>query len=208
MKKGLFITFEGIDGAGKSTQINMLRDYLEKKGISVVITREPGGTDIGNKIRTILLDKENTALSATAELLLYYADRAQHINECIVPALESGKYVICDRYYDSSYAYQRAGRGIDISVLDKLNSIVVKNAEPDITFLLDISLASSESRITSRGEARDRLEAESNTFKQNVREGFLEQARRSPDRIRTINAMQSPDKIFEDILHELNDIKL
>lgn len=208
MKKGLFITFEGIDGAGKSTQINMLRDYFEKKGISVVITREPGGTDIGNKIRTILLDKENTALSATAELLLYYADRAQHINECIVPALESGKYVICDRYYDSSYAYQRAGRGIDISVLDKLNSIVVKNAEPDITFLLDISLASSESRITSRGEARDRLEAESNTFKQNVREGFLEQARRSPDRIRTINAMQSPDKIFEDILHELNDIKL
>ena len=208
MKKGLFITFEGIDGAGKSTQINMLRDYFEKKGISVVITREPGGTDIGNKIRTILLDKENTALSATAELLLYYADRAQHINECIVPALESGKYVICDRYYDSSYAYQRAGRGIDISVLDKLNSIVVKDAKPDITFLLDISLASSESRITSRGEARDRLEAEGNTFKQNVREGFLEQARRSPDRIRTINAMQSPDKIFEDILHELNDIKL
>lgn len=208
MKKGLFITFEGIDGAGKSTQINMLRDYLEKKGMSVVITREPGGTDIGNKIRTILLDKENTALSATAELLLYYADRAQHINECIVPALESGKYVICDRYYDSSYAYQRAGRGIDISVLDKLNSIVVKDAKPDITFLLDISLASSESRITSRGEARDRLEAEGNTFKQNVREGFLEQARLCPDRIRTINAMQSPDKIFEDILHELNDIKL
>ena len=111
---------------------------------------------------------------------------------------------------DSQSIIPRAPRHktIDISVLDKLNSIVVKDAKPDITFLLDISLASSEIRITSRGEARDRLEAEGNTFKQNVREGFLEQARLCPDRIRTINAMQSPDKIFEDILHELNDIKL
>ena len=143
-----------------------------------------------------------------AELLLYYADRAQHINEFIIPALKSGKYVICDRYYDSSYAYQKAGRGIDISVLDKLNNFVVDGAQPDITFLLDISLDSSESRILSRGEECDRLESENKSFKQSVRNGFIEQARMHPDRIRIINAMRSPELIFNDILNELKSIKL
>lgn len=208
MEKGIFITFEGIDGAGKSTQIGLLRSYLESLGKTVVVTREPGGTDIGNKIRALLLDKENTAMCGMAELLLYYADRAQHINEFILPELELGKCVICDRYYDSSYAYQLAGRGIDISVLDKLNDIVVKSVIPDITFLLDISPDFSEKRITARGEARDRLEAEAASFKNNVRNGFIKQAELNSDRICVVDATRSPEKIFEDILLGLNKIRL
>ncbi len=206
MKKGLFITFEGIDGAGKSTQINMLKSYLESLGRKVIISREPGGTDIGNKIRGILLDKENTAMTPLAELMLYYADRAQHINEKILPALNSGICVISDRYFDSSYAYQRAGRGLDISILDTLTELVCKDAMPDVTFLLDITLESSEGRISSRGEERDRLELESLNFKAAVREGFLKQAELDPERIAVINAMRSPEEMFCDIKERLGKL--
>ena len=208
MKKGIFITFEGIDGAGKSTQRNMLRSYLEKKGKTVVVTREPGGTDIGGKIRALLLDRTNTGMCGMAELLLYYADRAQHINEFILPELNAGKCVICDRYYDSSYAYQLAGRGIDISALDELNDMVVKNVKPDATFLLDISPDSSESRIVSRGGEKDRMEEEAYSFKCSVRNGFIEQAKLHPERIHVIDAMQSPEKIFDEILLCLDNIEL
>lgn len=208
MKKGLFITFEGIDGAGKSTQINLLKEYFENKGVTVYTTREPGGTDIGNKIRQILLDKENTAMCGMAELLLYYADRAQHIKEFINPALESGACVICDRYYDSSYAYQLAGRGINTQILDMLNSIVVKEYIPDVTFLLDIPLEQSDKRMSKRGGEYDRMEIENNTFKQNVRLGFLEQANNNPDRICVVNALQTPEKIFEDILNRIKTMKV
>ncbi len=206
MEKGLFITFEGIDGSGKSTQINMLKKHLESLGKKVIVTREPGGTDIGTKIRSILLDKNNTAMCSLAELMLYYADRAQHVNEKIIPALNQGIYVISDRYFDSSYAYQRAGRGLDISVLDTLNSLVCKEAMPDITFLLDIPLDSSEKRISSRGEERDRLELESMAFKAAVREGFLKQAELSKGRIQIINALETPEEMFGNILCCLNNI--
>lgn len=199
MNKSLFITFEGIDGAGKSTQIAMLKEYLESKGCKVLLTREPGGSNIGNSIRGILLDKSNTAMSPLAELLLYYADRAQHISEVIVPALEDGYCVICDRYFDSSYAYQLAGRRLDDSVLDTLNQMVVDTHMPDITFLMDLSLEESINRVSGRGES-DRLELESLSFKERVRHGFLEQAKKYPQRIAVINAMQSPNAIFDDIL--------
>lgn len=208
MKNGIFITFEGIDGAGKSTQIAMLRSYLESKSKTVVVTREPGGTDIGNKIRALLLDRENGAMCGMAELLLYYADRAQHIDEFILPELAAGKCVICDRYYDSSYAYQLAGRGIDISVLDKLNDIVVKNVEPDITYLLDISPDFSDARIAARGEEKDRLEAEATSFKHCVRNGFIKQAELNANRICVIDATQSPERIFENILTGLKKLGL
>lgn len=199
MKKGLFISFEGIDGAGKSTQIDMLKKHLENNGFNVLVTREPGGSDICNKIRDILLDKNNTELCSMAELLLYYADRAQHINEVILPNINNGTCVICDRYYDSSYAYQLAGRKIDEAVLDVINALVVGEVHPDRTFLLDLPLDISEQRVSGRGEC-DRLELENIDFKQRVRDGFLSQAKKHPDRICIVNATLSPDKIFEQIL--------
>ncbi len=207
MKKGIFISFEGIDGAGKSTQIELLKKHLENNGHSVIVTREPGGSDICNKIRGILLDKGNVALCSMAELMLYYADRAQHINEVILPNINNGTCIICDRYYDSSYAYQLAGRKIDESVLDAVNSIVVGNVEPDITFLLDLPLAISEQRVSGRGES-DRLELEGIDFKRRVRDGFIMQAEKYPDRICIIDATQSPDKMFDDILSEMERRKV
>lgn len=207
MKKGIFISFEGIDGAGKSTQIELLKKHLENNGHSVIVTREPGGSDICNKIRDILLDKGNVALCSMAELMLYYADRAQHINEVILPNINNGTCIICDRYYDSSYAYQLAGRKIDESVLDAVNSIVVGNVEPDITFLLDLPLAISEQRVSGRGES-DRLELEGIDFKRRVRDGFIMQAEKYPDRICIIDATQSPDKMFDDILSEMERRKV
>ncbi len=197
MNKGLFITFEGIDGAGKSTQIAFLKDYLESLGKNVILTREPGGTEIGNKIRGILLDKNNAALCSMAELLLYYADRAQHVSEQILPALEDGVFVICDRFYDSSFAYQKAGRGIDSSILMQLNEMTVKEAEPDLTFILDLPTKLSDERVRSRGEELDRLELESFTFKENVRQGFLDQAKNYPERITVLNALDSKEAIFK-----------
>lgn len=207
MKKGIFISFEGIDGAGKSTQIEFLKKHLEKKGHNVTITREPGGSEVCNKIRDILLDKNNTELCAMAELMLYYADRAQHINEVILPCINNGTYIICDRYYDSSYAYQLAGRKIDESVLNAVNSIVVGAVEPDITFLLDLPLDVSEQRVSGRGES-DRLELENIEFKSRVRNGFIAQAQKYPDRICIIDATQSPDKMFEDILAAIESRKV
>lgn len=199
MKKGLFISFEGIDGAGKSTQIDMLKKHLENNGFNVIVTREPGGSEICNKIRDILLDKNNTGLCPMAELLLYYADRAQHINEVILPNINNGVCVICDRYYDSSYAYQLAGRKIDEAVLDAVNSLVVGKVDPDITFLLDLPLDVSEQRVSGRGEC-DRLELENTDFKRRVRNGFLSQAKKHSDRICIVDATLSPDKIFDQIL--------
>ena len=139
MKRGLFITFEGIDGAGKTTQIKLLQEYLISKKQPVRLSREPGGTPIGDKIRALILDKSNTDMCPMTELLLYYASRAQHIERVIAPALAQGECVICDRFYDSSYAYQQLGRGIDKKALDALTSMVAENYRPDITFLLDIS---------------------------------------------------------------------
>lgn len=206
MKKGLFISFEGIDGAGKSTQINMLKKHLESKGLDVIVTREPGGSTVCNKIRDILLDKNNTELCSMAELLLYYADRSQHINEVILPNINNGTCVICDRYYDSSYAYQLAGRNIAESVLDVINGLVVGDVNPDITFLLDLPLDVSEQRVSGRGEY-DRLELESIDFKQRVRDGFLLQAKKYPDRICIVDATLTPDKIFEQILERTESRK-
>ncbi len=207
MNKGLFISFEGIDGAGKSTQIDMLKSHLENLGYNVIVTREPGGSELCNKIRDILLDKNNTDLCSMAELLLYYADRAQHINEVILPHINSGGCVICDRYYDSSYAYQLAGRKIDESILDILNNMVVADADPDITFLLDLTLEVSLKRVSGRGES-DRLELESNAFKQRVRDGFLHQAQKHKNRICVVDAAQTPKAIFEDILAGLQERKV
>ena len=155
MKKGLFITMEGPDGSGKSTQIKFLKEYFQERGIPCVFTREPGGTDIGEKLRSIILDKENRKMCDMTEALLYAASRAQHVEELIKPALSQGMTVVCDRFIDSSIAYQGYGRQLGDSVR-VINELVVADCMPDVTFLMEISPAVGKSRI--REENQDRLE--------------------------------------------------
>lgn len=206
MKRGLFITFEGIDGAGKTTQIKLLQEYLISKKQPVRLSREPGGTPIGDKIRALILDKSNTDMCPMTELLLYYASRAQHIERVIAPALAQGECVICDRFYDSSYAYQQLGRGIDKKALDALTSMVAENYRPDITFLLDISPEVSAQRLHTRGNELDRLEEENQKFKVKVRQGFLAQAALEPDRVKLLDATLPAADIFAQIKEYINKL--
>ena len=206
MKRGLFITFEGIDGAGKTTQIKLLQEYLISKKQPVRLSREPGGTPIGDKIRALILDKSNTDMCPMTELLLYYASRAQHIEQVIAPALAQGECVICDRFYDSSYAYQQLGRGIDKKALDALTSMVAENYRPDITFLLDISPEVSAQRLHTRGNELDRLEEENQKFKEKVRQGFLAQAALEPDRVKLLDATLPAADIFAQIKEYINKL--
>jgi len=201
--KGIFITFEGIDGSGKSTQVVRLADYLEKHGLEVVLTREPGGTRVAEKIRSILLDRNHIELSARAELLLYLASRAQHTVEIIKPALESGKWVISDRFSDSSIAYQGCARGLGMDIVQKMTLIATDNLIPDLTFFLDISPRKAESRMKIQGKILDRLEKEKGEFMKSVRQGYLQISLNEPERFISINAEQTIDDVWCGILQVL-----
>lgn len=194
-KKGLFITFEGIDGCGKSSQIALVAEYLKSQGIEYIQTRDPGGTALGSKIREILLNYDGD-IASMCELFLYLADRAQHIEEKILPALNEGKVVLCDRYVDSTVAYQGYARGLDKDEIFKLNDIVAKGLMPDLTFVFDINPDVACQRL---GEKKDRLESECSEFHAKVREGFLDLARRFPQRIHVMDASQSIEKIHGDV---------
>jgi len=174
--KGLFVTFEGIDGSGKSTQVSALRKSLEDKGTEVIVIREPGATLIGEKIRSILLDKAHSKMSSETELLLYEAARAQIVYEVIRPALQAGKVVICDRFYDSTVAYQGYARGLSLESIDFLNQLATGGLEPDLTFLMDLPAKDAWERMDVREEAQDRLELEGFSFMEKVRAGYLELA--------------------------------
>lgn len=174
--KGLFVTFEGIDGSGKSTQVTALKNSLEDKGMKVLLVREPGGTMIGEKIRSILLDKANTGMTSETELLLYEAARSQNVSEVIRPALAQGKIVICDRFYDSTVAYQGYARGLELTSVDFLNRYATGGLEPDLTFLLDLPAQTAWRRMNVREGAQDRLELEGLEFMEKVRAGYLELA--------------------------------
>ena len=176
MDKGLFITFEGIDGCGKTTQVTALKNSLEAKGTKVIVIREPGATLIGEKIRSILLDKANYGMSSETEVLLYEAARAQIVNEVIRPALHAGDVVICDRFYDSSVAYQGYARGLPLESIDFLNRFATGGLEPDLTFLLDLPAEAAWERMNGREGAHDRLEIEGLGFMEKVRAGYLELA--------------------------------
>ncbi len=197
MGRGCFITFEGIDGCGKSTQIQCLTDYLKEKDIDFLLLREPGGTIIGENIRNILLDKKNTGMTDMTELLLFEAARAQIVAEVIIPAVESGKVVICDRFFDSTAAYQGYAKNMGSQVVDMLNKLATGGFEPDITFLLDISVEDALSRRTARGE-EDRIEKLGIEFQKKVREGYLELLKSNP-RIVKINGAQSPEDTASEI---------
>ncbi len=198
---GYFITFEGVEGCGKTTQIKLLSDFLSTRGMRTVLTREPGGCPIADKIRTILLDAENRALSPLAELMLYAAARAQHVAEIISPALESGGIVLCDRFCDATVAYQSYGRGIDRTIIDTLNRHACHGVSPDLTVLVDcdprIGLERARRRIeASSGPREERFELEELAFHQRVRAGYLQLAADNPTRFLIISGTDSIEDIF------------
>ena len=194
---GSLITFEGIDGSGKSTQIQMLEHEFNKLGVEYKTFREPGGTELSEKIRVILLDKENIELISTAESLLFAAARAQLTAEQIKPAIEKGEFVICDRFTDSTIAYQGYGRGLDIKQLEKINYIATAGLTPDITFILDISPEAAAVRMEV--EASDRMEESGVDFFRRIRGGYRQIKDQNPNRYRLINGEQSPENVFKEI---------
>lgn len=202
--QGLFITFEGLDGCGKTTQIARVKDFLTALGQNVVLTRNPGGTDFGLKLREILLHYPGK-LCDESELLLFIADRAQHMDEVVFPALDSGSVVLCDRHLDSTVAYQGYGRGLDIDFIHQLNNKAIRGRKPDITFLLDGDPQVLSARVDKRGKA-DRLEGEALTFREKTREGFLKLAKNESDRFIVLDATRTPDEIFDDIKSRLEAV--
>ena len=194
MKKGLFITFEGADGSGKTTQLNNIKTFLEEKGFDVVVTREPGSLELGQKIRNILLHYDGV-VADRCEIFLFLADRAQHVETFIKPAIEEGKIVLCDRHTDSTIAYQGYGREQDIELLKNLNEIAVNGLKPDLTMLFDVSTETAQERV---GSEKDRMEAAGIEFHRKVRQGYLELYKENPDRIKLINANNSIETVFED----------
>ncbi len=199
MDKGLFFTFEGIDGAGKSTQLKFFQDWLKELGKDVLIVREPGGTVIGEKIREVLLNKKNGGMVPMTELLLFEAARAQITEEVIKPSLAAGKVVICDRFYDSTYAYQGYARGMGSETVTYLNNLATAGLAPDMTFVMDIDADFALERRVGRGEAADRMEALGISFQREVRKGYLEAAEKEPERIKVVDASGTPEEIFESI---------
>ena len=194
---GSLITFEGIDGSGKSTQIQMLEHEFNKLGVEYKTFREPGGTELSEKIRAILLDKENIELISTAESLLFAAARAQLTAEQIKPAIEKGEFVICDRFTDSTIAYQGYGRGLDIKQLEEINYIATAGLTPDITFILDISPEAAAVRMEA--EASDRMEETGVDFFRRIRGGYRQIKEKNLNRYRLINGEQSPENVFNEI---------
>lgn len=179
----IFITFEGIDGCGKSTQIELLKKNLDEHGYQVVLTREPGGTVISEKIRELILSVENTGMSTKCELLLYLAARAQHVDQKIIPELLKNKIVLSDRFEEATYAYQGFGRGVSLDILMSINMYATSRVTPDLTFILDIPIEESELRWKKSGKVRDRLEMNNKNFFKRVRKGYQDRAAMNPDRI-------------------------
>ena len=203
MNRGFFITFEGGDGSGKSTQISILKESLIEKGYDVILTREPGGTDISEKIRELILDPENGEMEDITEAYLYAAARAQLVRQLIKPALEEGKVVICDRFVDSSIAYQGFGRGLGDAV-GVINTYAVDDCMPDLTILLKLDPERGSSRIA--GREHDRIEQASDEFHRKVYEGYLELEKNYPERIFGVDASGTIEEIAEEIKRRVRGV--
>lgn len=202
--RGRFITMEGGEGAGKSTMMGRVADWLENAGHRVVRTREPGGTDLAEKLREILLDRNNISLSGRAELLLLFAARAQHLEELIRPALVRGDWVLCDRFTDTTWAYQGGGRGLPRDEIGSLETLVHGDLQPDLTLLLDLPVELGMKRAARRSQA-DRFEQESTLFFERVRNAYLERAEAAPERFAVIDAASNMEEVWsqiESVLHQ------
>ena len=196
MTKGLFITFEGGDGCGKTTQIKLLDEYLRSKGYRTLLTREPGSKGLGVKLREILLNYDGE-VSPTCESFLFLADRAQHVDCIIKPALQEGVIVLCDRHTDSTVAYQGYGRGLDLEQIHRLNNIATSGLKPDLTIVLDVDVETSQKRV---GDEKDRMESAGVEFFERVRQGFLEIAKQEPERVKVVDSTQTIQEIHAQIL--------
>ena len=203
-RAGLLITLEGVDGSGKSTKARMLVEELEAAGREVVSLREPGGTAISEKIRDILLDPENDEMADVCELLLYESSRAQLVSEIVMPALERGAVVLCDRFYDSTFAYQAVARGLDRELVKQANAIGSCGIVPDRTIVFDLAPDESYERATRHGV--DRLEAEGPSFQERVREGYLELAAMEPERVRVVDGVGEKAEVYARMVDELVDL--
>ncbi len=201
VKRGYFITFEGADGCGKTTQLELLADYLKEKNKEVIITREPGAKGLGEKIREILLNYDGE-VSDRCESFLFLADRAQHIDMIVNPAVEAGKIVLCDRHIDSSVAYQGYGRGLDIEQIDRLNMLATNGRRPDLTLVFDIDVETSMKRV---GKEKDRMESAGVEFFNRVRKGYLELAKQEPERIRVLDATKSIEDIHNEVVKIISE---
>lgn len=199
MMQGLFITFEGPDGCGKTTQMKLLAEYLEKKDEEVVLTREPGGKGLGEKVREILLNYDGE-VSDRCESFLFLADRAQNIDIIVNPAVKAGKIVLCDRHIDSTVAYQGYGRGLDIERINMLNNLATNGKKPDLTFVFDVDVETSMKRV---GKEKDRMESAGIDFHNRVRQGYLELAKQEPNRIKVIDATKSIEEIHDEVINIL-----
>jgi len=211
VRRGKFITFEGLDGCGKSTQIEKLAGKLRRRGLAITVTREPGGTPTGEKIRHLLLDTKTSRLSIKAELTLMFASRTQHIEEIILPALAAGRIVLCDRFTDSSEAYQGGGRKLGSAIVLELHHILCGDLKPDLTILMDSDVAASVERARRRNQAQNnpdsdenRFERESRTFFSRVRTAYVEIAKREPERITVVDARGTPQQTHAKIMGIVN----
>ncbi|MCL2105240.1 MAG: dTMP kinase [Kiritimatiellaeota bacterium] len=196
---GKFITFEGPEGSGKTTHIQLLRKFLEARGIQVSVTREPGGTPLGEKIRGLLQHDPNDVPVTRAEVLLFLACRAQHVEQHIRPELAQGKWVLCDRFEDSTMAYQGYARGFDLALLDRMNDFAANGLRPDLTLLLDVSPETSRARLAARPSTPDRIEREHGGFHVRVRDGFLDLAKNAPERFMVVNSEREQEAVSTDI---------
>jgi len=196
--RGTFISFEGSEGSGKSTQARLLRDWLKRQGIDTILTREPGGTPIGERIREVLLSLDHKEMDPITELFLYLASRRQHIKELIEPALNSGNVVITDRFSDSTLAYQGYGRGLDLSLIESLNRTATGGLSPDLTIVLDVDVREGLSRNLEIKS--DRLETEDIEFHEKVRKGFIEIAKKEPERVFIIETKNGIEKTHNEIV--------
>jgi dTMP kinase len=198
MERGKFITIDGVEGAGKSTQITFICDYLKAKGVNVILTREPGGTDVGEKIRTLLLSNSTGKMHADTELMLMFAARNEHIQNKIMPALKQGDWVLSDRFTDASYAYQGGGRGLDVERIAQLEQWVLQDFIPDMTLLLDVPVEIGMSRVESRGK-KDRIELEATDFFNRVRQAYIDRSEQFPERIKLIDSSQTVEHTKQQI---------
>jgi len=207
----MFITLEGIEGAGKTTQVEFIVSFLKARGYETLITREPGGTRVGSQIRSVLLNPENSEIAPLTELLLYTADRVQHVTELVRPALEAGKIVLCDRYVDATIVYQGYARGLDIGLIATLHQLMLDDLKPDLTILFDLGpeqgLERAWRQINAGARTGDetRFENETLSFHEKVRAGYLERSRLEPERFRVVDASKNADAVREATLRILAD---
>jgi len=206
MSRGIFVSIEGGEGAGKSSVIAAAREMLDARGIPYRMTREPGGTPLAEALRALVLDPAHAGITREAEVLMIFAARAQHVAEVIRPTLDAGRWVLCDRYTDASFAYQGGGRGVPVAALEWLEAFATGGLRPDRTILLDVDVDEGRRRVASRGEDRDRMEREDDDFFDRVRRAYLARAVADPGRFRIVDATRPLAQVVADVVAELKSL--